>query len=214
MSLKTLSKEELINRIDVIEEVACKLLQCRDPKKILPLIVDKVMEIMSTDGCSLYLLTDDKKHLSFEVLLSRTFETSDFVSFNIPLEENSLATFCFNSKESLNLSDVYLLDPSFEFKFNDSFDKYNSYRTKSMLVVPLIDSNKETIGVIQLINRKNYIKEKWTTDESQISLMPNFSSTDMSLVKRFARLAAMALERADISASATQNKSGKEMFLI
>ena len=71
MSLKTLSKEELIDRLNIIEEVACVLLKCNEPKKMLPLIVEKVMEMMSADGCSLYLLTDDKKHLSFEVLLSK-----------------------------------------------------------------------------------------------------------------------------------------------
>jgi len=52
------------------------------------------------------------------------------------------------------IQDVYLLDKSADFKFDHSFDVCAGYTTKSVLVVPLLDSKGEAIGVLQLLNRK------------------------------------------------------------
>jgi hypothetical protein len=40
------------------------------------------------------------------------------------------------------------------FHFNSTFDKEHGYRTKSMLVTPMVNHLGNIIGVIQLINSK------------------------------------------------------------
>ena len=53
------------------------------------------------------------------------------------------------------IDDIYE-DKNYDFKSTKDFDKKFNYKTKSILTAPLIDTlNNETIGIIQLINKKN-----------------------------------------------------------
>ena len=52
-----------------------------------------------------------------------------------------------------NIPDVYL-DTNFDFSGTKKFDNTTGYCSKSMLVIPLINHEDETIGVLQLINKK------------------------------------------------------------
>jgi HD-GYP domain-containing protein (c-di-GMP phosphodiesterase class II) len=57
------------------------------------------------------------------------------------------------TKNIYNIPDVYL-DTNFDFSGTKKFDNTTGYRSKSMLVIPLINHEGETIGVLQLINKK------------------------------------------------------------
>jgi HD-GYP domain-containing protein (c-di-GMP phosphodiesterase class II) len=72
-----------------------------------------------------------------------------------PLEinEKSVAGYCGLHRKSINVADVYH-DESFDWSGPKKYDKINGYKTKSMLVIPLIDKENELIGVMQLINAK------------------------------------------------------------
>ena len=59
------------------------------------------------------------------------------------------------TQKTFNIPDVYL-DTNFDFSGTKKFDKSTSYRSKSMLVIPLINHEQETIGVLQLINKKMF----------------------------------------------------------
>jgi len=194
-ALSKLSQSELIERLDVIQEVSIELIKGGDNKALMKLIVEKAMELTIADGGSLYLLNENKDHLVFEVLINNTFETKDFDKFQIPLTKNSMATYAFNNCEALNIPDVYLLENDLDYRFNDSLDKMIDYRTKSMLVLPLVDSNGEAIGVIQLINRKKFFKEEWPKTFGEVSSMPPFSSADQEIVKRFSVLASTSMSK-------------------
>src|SRR5881628_573849 len=52
------------------------------------------------------------------------------------------------------LADAYTPPDGSPFSINRSFDEQTGYRTKSMLVVPMLTPQGETIGVLQLINCK------------------------------------------------------------
>jgi HD-GYP domain-containing protein (c-di-GMP phosphodiesterase class II)/ribonuclease BN (tRNA processing enzyme) len=67
--------------------------------------------------------------------------------------KNMVAALSALTQQIYNIPDVYT-DTNFDFSGTKKFDESTSYRSKSMLVVPLINHNKETIGILQLINKK------------------------------------------------------------
>ena len=74
----------------------------------------------------------------------------------MPLTEASLAGYTALSGQVLRLDDVYALPGGVPYHFNRSFDERTGYRTRSMLMVPMVNHAGEIVGVIQLINRKRH----------------------------------------------------------
>ena len=86
----------------------------------------------------------------------------------IAIDNSSLAGYAANNKECLKIDDVYNLPPDAGYRFDGKYDTATGYRTKSMLVVPLLDQTEQPVGVLQLINhtgRTGLIDEFQTRDE-------------------------------------------------
>lgn len=67
-------------------------------------------------------------------------------------------------------------------RFDASFDRRTGYFTRNILCVPLRDGNDETLGVIQVINRRD----------------GDFSAADMALLTSVAGIVAIAIENAQL----------------
>ena len=83
---------------------------------------------------------------------------------------------------------MYDIPSRVSYAFNPAYDKKTSYKTTSILVVPLERSDKQIVGVLQLINKKN--------DQGRV--LP-FSGDDRVFISYFAQHAAEATERADLA---------------
>lgn len=193
-ALTNLTKEDLIERLDVLQDIAVKFLSKEDRSNILEFLLQKSMELCPCDGGTLYLLNKDMTKLNFEIMVNQTYSTDAFKTVGIPLVVRSMATHCFIHKNPLAVSDVYLLDNNSPFKFNDTLDQKMNYRTKSMITFPLLRKDGQAMGVIQPINRKNYLKEEWPTDGNKISAMPEFSKADQEMLNRLTSLTEASLE--------------------
>ena len=86
----------------------------------------------------------------------------------------------------VNIEDVYE-EKAYNFEGTKAFDKNTGYRSKSMLVIPLINHENDVIGVLQLIN-----KEKDLTN-----IIP-FDASDERIIKALAGQAAMALTNSQL----------------
>jgi len=93
---------------------------------------------------------------------------------------------------------VYQLPTESKFSFNMSFDRTVGYRTKSMMVVPMIDHNDEVIGVIQLINKKRNRKAKLDSQEAIDNEIIPFNAKDEELAYSLASQAAVSLENTQL----------------
>ncbi|MDM8515424.1 adenylate/guanylate cyclase domain-containing protein, partial [Desulfobacterales bacterium HSG16] len=69
----------------------------------------------------------------------------------VNLEKTNVSAFCAIRKKMVNIPDVYE-NSEFDFSGPKKFDAAFGYKTKSMLVLPMIDRNNEVVGVLQLIN--------------------------------------------------------------
>jgi HD-GYP domain-containing protein (c-di-GMP phosphodiesterase class II) len=108
--------------------------------------------------------------------------------FTMPINRESISGYVAETKETLNIPDMYNLPDNVPYKFNPYYDQVSKYRTTSTLTVPLNNSMGEVLGVIQIINAKD--------EKGQV--VP-FSSNDELYIQHFAGSASTALQRAQLT---------------
>src|SRR5271170_2139827 len=124
--------------------------------------IDEIMLELSQDICglfsadrlTLYLVSEDKTSIVSKVKTG----LNSFKDLKLPIAEQSVAGFVAVHKRAINIKDVYdeneLKSFSPQLNFLKQVDNKTGYRTKQMLVAPVVDANKELIGVVQIINSK------------------------------------------------------------
>ena len=194
--IDTGSFENVILTEDKLEEIMkinLALSSEHDKFKLIENILSLTRKLTNADAGTLYLKTEDGNSLKFKVVQNDTLnikiggtqEEITWSNLQIYLEDGSLnnkmvAVVCANEKRIINIPDVYETT-KYKFDGTKEFDKKTSYRSKSMLVIPLINHEDEVIGVLQLINKKK--------NEEIIS----FDNFDEKIIKSLASQAAMAL---------------------
>ena len=177
----------------------------RDPGSLLEMILRKSREITGADAGSLYLIeardgaeevTGDylaNKQMRFRMAQndSREVPYSEFV---MEISHSSVAGHVAISGEVVNLPDAYDLPEGSPFTMNRSFDERTGYLTRSMLVVPMRNHHDETIGVVQLINRKRRFETKLENAEVVDRVVIPFDEKCRDLGTSLASQAAVALE--------------------
>ena len=125
--------------------------------------VDEIMLEVSADICALfnadrltvYSVGEDKQTIISKVKTG----LNSFKDLKLPIAEHSIAGYAALAKKMVNLRDVYdeveLKTVNPNLRFLQEVDRRTGYRTKQMLVAPVVDGqNQELVGVIQLINNK------------------------------------------------------------
>src|SRR5262245_11441060 len=125
--------------------------------------LDEIILELSQDLCSLfnadrltiYLTSEDKGSIVSKVKTG----LNSFKDIKLPINEQSIAGFVAVHKRMINIRDVYddaeLKTYSPQLNFLKAVDAKTGYRTKQMLVAPVLEQkSKELIGVVQIINSK------------------------------------------------------------
>jgi len=173
----------------------------RDRKTVLDLILTQARRITQSDGGSLYLVETNEhgvKRLRFRLAQNLSIPDVPFVEFTIPMDRSSLAGYAATTGEPLVIDDAYFLPPDVEYSINRSFDERYSYRTKSMLVIPMKDHKEELIGVLQLINRKRQFDAVLAGPEDVLRQVVPYSKRTVELVTALAGQAAVSIENSQL----------------
>ncbi|OGS99126.1 MAG: secretion system protein E [Gallionellales bacterium RIFCSPLOWO2_12_FULL_59_22] len=124
--------------------------------------IDEIMLDVSKDICTLfnadrltiYVVGEDNASLVSKVKTG----LNSFKDLKLPIAEQSVAGFAAMHKKLLNVKDVYdvqeLAGYSPQLRFLQEVDKRTGYRTKQMLVAPILDTSGDLVGVIQIINNR------------------------------------------------------------
>ena len=115
-----------------------------------------ICALFNADRLTIYLVSDDKTTLISKIKTG----LNSFKDIQLPIDDRSIAGYVAVHKKLLNLKDVYdsveLQKCGPSLRFLPDVDKRTGYRTKQMLVAPIVDADSaQLIGVIQLINNKN-----------------------------------------------------------
>ncbi|MDP1832572.1 MAG: GAF domain-containing protein [Geothrix sp.] len=172
-----------------LHEVGRSLVSEQNLDRLLDLILTKARELLKAEAGSIYLLTGegDQRELLF-AHTQNALVNLPFHRISMPVSREALAGFVALTRETLNLQDVYQIPSDAPYRFNDSFDRQAGYRTASMLVVPMLDTEGQVLGVLQLINRQD--------EENGRSGV--FSIADQDLAQSLAGQAAVAVKNAQL----------------
>lgn len=154
-SLSHVRNFELEEQIRKLNKIGIALSSEQNLNRLLEVIVREARAFTRADGGSLYIRENDRLNFTVaqtESLDKRGDKRKPFTSFYLPLSKESIAGYVALTGKILNIKDVYEVPAEVEYKINKVFDNQNNYRSQSMLVVPMRDTDGEIIGVLQLIN--------------------------------------------------------------
>jgi len=159
---KKTSDEEKIKKLT---NIGVALSAENNVDRLLEMIVEEAKSLTQSDAGTLYLLDNNK--LKFTVVqtdtlnikMGGTHETINWPALELYLENGEanhkmVAAMCALENKVINIPDVYEAK-GFSFDGTKSFDESTKYRSKSMLVVPLVNHENTVIGVLQLLNKQN-----------------------------------------------------------
>jgi HD-GYP domain-containing protein (c-di-GMP phosphodiesterase class II) len=169
----------------------------RDIDKLLDLVLVKARYLTGADAGSLYVVEGDGSDRQLRFKLSQNDSVPfDSREFTIPLSPRSIAGAAVLLGSPINIDDVYDLPAAAPYAFDRSFDEKTGYRTRSMLTVPLVSSEGEAIGVIQLINKKRDPERRLAgADEVEAEVVP-FDDRSEELAWTLAAQAGVSLNNA------------------
>jgi GAF domain-containing protein len=155
-------------------------------------ILTEARRLTHAEAGTLYLSDGDR--LRFTVvqndLLERRLgerEMRELFQSDLPLSGRSLAAYVARSGDILRLSDAYDIPTDQPYAFNPAVDAQTGYRTRSVLVVPLMEPTGNVIGVFQLINARD-------ARHQVVSFDPDYEE----LIRALASLATVAVRNAQL----------------
>ena len=182
----------LQEQIEKLNQIGIALSSEIEIEKLLELILYESREFTGADGGSLYILDQDRLYFHVtqnDTLSQRPDPPPGFKPYPLPLSKKSIAGYVAITGQALNIKNVYDLPETVPYEFNPEFDLRNDYVTRSMLVVPMKDTQGQILGVLQLINAK---------DETGVVIVYPKSVED--LVMSLASQAAVAIRNARLIA--------------
>jgi type II secretory ATPase GspE/PulE/Tfp pilus assembly ATPase PilB-like protein len=124
------------------------------PNAIMVGLRNKILKIYAVEMATIFLVDAKKQQLVSWVLLS----DSALTKFRININRASIAGFVAETRQRLNIANVYDRDELSQIHptltFDPSWDQKGGCRTRQVLLAPIAFKNN-TLGVIQLINKKN-----------------------------------------------------------
>lgn len=141
----------------------------RDVDKLLVHLADMGRDLVSADRCTVWLV--DKKA---EKIWTRVAHGIDRIE--IPLSKG-IAGYVAASGEHLVINDAYG-----DKRFDQQVDIATGYHTRNILALPILDSNGETIGVYQAINKMSGNKNFSKKDLEHLLLAASYTGKQLEVL--------------------------------
>lgn len=180
-------------KLDTLMTLGIELNQVQDLDILMERILTQARRFVNADAGSIYIREGDRLHFSYtqnDTLQKRLApgEKLIYSTFTLPINKNTIAGYVAKTGQTLNIPDVYAIDGDAPYGFNRKFDRASEYRSHSMLTIPLKTAQEKVLGILQVINAQ---------DESN-RIVP-FSTPDQKMMLHFASIAAVALEKAQMT---------------
>jgi response regulator RpfG family c-di-GMP phosphodiesterase len=164
----------------------------KDLDSLLENVLTEARKFVNADAGTIYLASQGRLYFSFvqnDTLFKGETKDRYITSLtSLPVDRSSLAGYVAASGDTILIDDVYHIHSNVSYSFNPDYDLKTSYRTTSILGVPLRTRDNEIVGVLQLINAKN-----------EQGAVVAFSMQDRLFISQFALNAADAIEKARLS---------------
>ena len=173
-------------------QIGIALTSERDLASLPSRILTEARRFTHAEAGTLYLRDGDRLRFAAvqnDVLAQRLGEREMLRLFqeDLPLGKPSLAAHVALSRDVLSVPDAYQIPTDRPYVFNRAIDARTGYRTRSVLVAPLLESTGNVIGVFQLINAL----------DARNQIVP-FDPDYEELVRALASLATVAVRNAQL----------------
>lgn len=179
---------DLNNLLETIVEIS----HVKDLDSLLERVLQEARLFVNADAGTLYLKAKDRLFFSYvqnDTLFKGDAAANRYVySGSVGIDHTSLAGHVAATADPVLIDDVYDIQSDVSYSFNPEYDTKTSYRTQSMLIVPLLTREQTSVGVLQLINAKDENGE----------VVP-FSGQDMLYITHYGQNAASAIEQAKLN---------------
>lgn len=161
---KVTERDRQLKMLRVIIPLGVALSAEKNFNRLLETVVVEAQKLTNADGGTLYLL--EAQELKFVILRNTSLNlhmggSGNEITFHpIPLFKNgvpneaNVASYAALKRERINIADAYQAE-GFDFSGTKAFDAHTGYRSKSFLTIPLLGTEEQVIGVLQLINAKH-----------------------------------------------------------
>lgn len=180
-------------KLDSLSRLVIELNQVQDLDILMEHILSQARRFANADAGSIYIVDGDR--LQFNYTQNQTLqerlgpdEKLIYSTFSLPIDEHSIAGYVAATGRPLNLTDVYQIDATLPFEFSKDFDEATQYKTQSVLTLPLKSANSHILGILQIINAQDTARH-----------VVAFTAEDQKMMMHFASIAAVALERAQMT---------------
>ena len=173
--------------VQILNEIGFALSAMTDTNDLLQRILTHARRALRADGGSIYLIEDGSLRFG-----ASQNDTVDFqpTRDTLPIDDSSLAGFVANRGQLLKIDDIDRIPHSAPYKPNYTNDRRLGYRTRSALLVPMLDRDSAVIGVLALYNRKTIPGIPLASFDR---VLP-FTERDADLARSIASQAAVAME--------------------
>ncbi|MES2125864.1 MAG: GspE/PulE family protein [Pseudomonadota bacterium] len=153
-----MSQSDTDLRLDFFKKLQAVTTKIHATNNLDEIMLDLGMEFCDLFNCdrfTLYAVTPEKDHIVSKVKTGLT----SFRDLKLSISPSSIAGFVAQSRKTINITDVYdeneLKHLSPELHFQRGVDQRTGYRTREMLVAPLVTvQSNELLGVVQFINNR------------------------------------------------------------
>lgn len=175
----------LLRNTSALIEVSRRLSESLKLDVLLPRMVETISNFLGAERCSIFLYDRDS-----DELFSRVAQGEGIQEIRFPASRG-IAGYVFVSSQSLNIPDAYA-----DSRFNPEIDKRTGYKTNNILCVPIRNSENETVGVIQVLNKEG-----------------GFGDIDINLLLSIAEHAASAFANAQLHEQVAKAREQEAQFL-
>ncbi|MBW2192459.1 MAG: Flp pilus assembly complex ATPase component TadA, partial [Deltaproteobacteria bacterium] len=171
---KDTSSKQLESEVEYrknLQDICNKIYAAPSLDGILVDLKDEITGLFEAERLTVYVVDGKTREL-----VSRFKSGDEVAEIRVPVSTSSISGYSAFKQKLINIQDVYddkeLAGIGAELKFDKSWDEKTGFRTKQVLVVPII-FKKFLLGAIQLINR---------TDGSSFSKLDEESVTEMGKI--------------------------------
>ena len=160
---KVLNSQQLLTAIFYY---VSKIANEKSVDKIIMLMADMGRDLIVADRCTLWLIDHKKNEL-------RTMIAHGVNEIRVPINSGLVGHSILSGKTIL-IDDAYQ-----DSRFNPLVDKETGYRTKAVLVIPIINNQGEIIGAYQAINKMTKGKKFTSKDIEYLTLAASYSGKSL-----------------------------------
>jgi HD-GYP domain-containing protein (c-di-GMP phosphodiesterase class II) len=187
-----LTEEE---KFDKLTRLGIELNQVRDMDILMERVLKDARRFVNADAGSIYIRDHESLLFTYtqnDTLQNRLPENEKLIysTFTLPINTESIAGYVAATGSLLNIPDVYRIEPTAPYQFGKKFDAESGYTTRSVITVPLKTARGDILGILQIINAQD-----------ETGRVIAFTEKDEKLMLHFASIAAVALERAQMTRS-------------